>query len=207
MNVMGLLLLVISTALLLSRNLRITVGILALQGALLAVVVASSGPLTGTTAAFAAATVLVKVLLIPGLLYRLMHRWSADVRQDHPLPVWAYAAGMTVMLLGAHVSRVLTPAHVIQHPLLFFYALAAINLGFVMIVARRHLLSQVVALVAIENGLVVLEVSLASSLPMFLEIGILLDLAIAVTILVWLTRRIHQEIQTTDVVALRRLRG
>lgn len=207
MSVLGLLLVLASVALVLSRDVRVTVGVLAVQGAVLAATVVLGSAGSGTVAMYAGFTVVVKVLLIPGLLYALMRRWPAAVRQDQALPLWAYGAGLLVMLLGAHVTRILGPTHLISRPSLFFYALGAIGLGALMIVARRHLLSQVVALVAMENGLVVLELALAGSLPAFVEVGILVDLAIAVTLLAWLTRRIHQSLSTMDVAALRRLRG
>ncbi len=76
-----------------------------------------------------------------------------------------------------------------------------------MIVARRHLLAQIASLVAIENGLVVLAVSLAGALPTFVELGMLVDLGIAITLMVWMSHLFHHEYQTTDVVALQRLRG
>jgi len=62
-------------------------------------------------------------------------------------------------------------------------------------------------LVSMENGLVLLAVSVAGSLPTFVELGMLIDLGIAVALMVWASHRIHQVFETTDVVALRRLRG
>ncbi|PSR22009.1 MAG: hypothetical protein C7B45_08385 [Sulfobacillus acidophilus] len=207
MNDLGLLLLVSAMALLWSRNMQYAVWFLATQGAVLSIMVWTSTPLTPISALVAVATLGVKGVLIPGLIHRIMRTWPARFRQDYPLPLWAYGLAAGLVLSVGHVIHLLGPTALIQNALLFFYALSSIHLGFVMIVARRHLLSQLVSLVAIENALVVLAVSVAGSLPTFVELGMLIDVGIAATLMVWMSHRIHHELKTTDVIALRRLRG
>jgi hydrogenase-4 component E len=207
MNDLGLLLLMSAIALLWARNMQYAVWFLATQGVLLSVMVWTSTPLTPISVLVAMATLGIKGLLIPGLIHRIMRTWPERFRQDYPLPLWAYALAVGLVLSVGHVIQLLGPTALIQHVLLFFYALSSIHLGFVMIVARRHLLSQLVSLVAIENALVVLAVSVAGSLPTFVELGMLIDIGIAATLMVWMSHRIHHQLQTTDVVALRRLRG
>jgi hydrogenase-4 component E len=186
---------------------RFSVAFLSLEGTVLAVMVASQGPLTWASGLVAIATLAVKAVMIPGVLGRMLRTWPPEIRRDHPLPLWGYALAVIVVLAVAHVVQLLTPVHIIRHTLLFFYALSSIHLGLVMIVARRHLLSQMAALVGMENGLVVLAASLAGSLPTFVDLGMILDLGLAITVLVWTSHRIHQEFQTTDVADLTRLRG
>lgn len=207
MNALGLILLVSASGLLWSRNMRISIGLLALQGAALSVMVGTSGPLVWATGLVAIATLVIKAGLIPGVLSRMTEALPVEVRQDHPLPLWAYPAALLVVIGTGHIIQLLGPSHIIQNRLTFAYALSTVYLGMVMIVARRHLLSQIAALVSIENGLVVLGVSLAGSLPTFVELGILMDLIIAVSLLVWMGYRIHRKFHTTDVVALQNLKG
>jgi hydrogenase-4 component E len=102
---------------------------------------------------------------------------------------------------------VLGPTGVIKDPALFFVGLATVHLGLLMVVARRHLLAQVAALVGIENGLIVVAAAVAGTLPTLLEWGLLADLLLAATVLVWLSGRIHRAVRSSDVTALRRLRG
>lgn len=207
MNTLGLILFATAAGLLWSRNMRYSILFLMLEGILLAIMVWTMEPMGWSSILVGLATLAIKAVLIPTVLYRMMRAWPPPVRQDHPLPLWAYAIAVVVVLAVAHVIHLLAPTHVIEYTLLFFYALSMIHLGLVMIVARRHLLSQMAALVGIENGLVVLAASLAGSLPTFVELGMLVDLCTAVTLLVWTSHRIHDQFHTTDVTALRRLRG
>ena len=207
MNDLGLFLFLSALGLLWSRNTQYTVWFLAGEGLLLSLMVWTTTRFSLVTLLVGVTTLVVKGGLIPGLIYRITRTWPATVRQDHPLPLWAYGTGVLVVLAVGHVIHLLAPTGLIQHTLLFFYALASLHLGLVMIVARRHLLSQLAALVAIENRLVVVAVSLAGALPTFFELGLLIDLGIAAILMVWISHRVHRELQTMDVTALRRLRG
>lgn len=207
MNLAGFLIFVAAGGLLWSRNMEYAVLFLAAEGLLLSIMVWSSSPLTWVTALVGLATLAIKAVLISGVIHRMIKTWPTEFRQDHPLPLWAYGVSVLVVLAVGHVIQLLAPTGVIRHSLLFFYGLSSIHLGLVMIVARRHVLSQVASLVGIENGLVVLAASLAGALPTFVELGMLVDLTIAISLLVWMSHRIHWEFHTTDVVALRRLRG
>jgi len=207
MNLLGLMLFAIAAVLLWSRNVRFSIILLAIEGGLLSLMVSTSGHLTLSSAFVALATLAIKAGLIPTVLYRMMRTLPVEVRKDQPLPLWAYAAGIVVVLGAGHIIQLLGPSELVQNKLTFFCGLSSVYLGMVMIVARRHLLSQIAALVSIENGLVLLGVSLAGSLPVFVELGILADLAIAVTLLVWMSHRIHKIFQTADVVSLQHLKG
>lgn len=207
MNALGLTLFIIAAVLLWSRHMRLSILLLAIEGVLLSFMVSISGQLELSSAFVALATLAIKAGLIPAVLSKLMSTFPIEVRNDHSLPLWAYAAGLVVTLGTGHIIQLLGPSHLVHDKLTFFCALSSVYLGMVMIVARRHLLSQIAALVSIENGLVLLGVSLAGSLPVFVELGILVDLAIAVTLLVWMGNRIHRAFQTADVVALQRLKG
>ncbi len=207
MNALGVTLFVIAAVLLWSRHMRLSITLLATEGVLLSLMVSISGQLELSSAFVALATLTIKAGLIPAVLSKMMSTFPIEGRKDHPLPLWAYAAVLVVTLGTGHIIQLLGPSHLVNNKLTFFCALSSVYLGMVMIVARRHLLSQIAALVSIENGLVLLGVSLAGSLPVFVELGILVDLAIAVTLLVWMGHRIQRTFQTADVVALQRLKG
>ncbi|PSR21505.1 MAG: hypothetical protein C7B47_17275 [Sulfobacillus thermosulfidooxidans] len=206
MDTAGLLVFLSSAGLLWSRNLSYAALFLLTDGLALTVMMLV-GSLSDADLAIAVATLLIKGVIIPGSVWRVVRQWPAEFRQDYPLPLWAYAIAAILVLGVNHVIHVLTPTHLILHRTLFFYGLASIHLSLLMIVSRRHVLSQVTALIGVENGLVVLAYSVAGSLPIFMELGMLGDLLVAAAILVWMTRRIHQQFKSTDVTALQRLKG
>lgn len=203
----GFLVFLAAAGLLWARNMIYGVIFLAAEGVALTILVWESGPVTPAALGIGLATLAIKAGLIPGAMYRVITRWPAEFRQDHPLPFWAYLTAAGLVLSVGHVIHVLSPSGLILHRTLFFYGLAGIHLGLLQIVSRRHVLSQIAALVGIENGLVVLASSVSDAMPTFMELGMLIDLLIAAAILVWMSHRIHRQFKTADVVALRRLRG
>jgi hydrogenase-4 component E len=203
----GLFVFIAAAGVLVARNMLYTVRFLALQGIALTAMVLTSAPLSLTVLGLALATLIIKGGLIPTVMGRVIRQWPAEYRQDMPLPLWAYLVGAGLVVAVGHVIQVLAPTGLILHRTLFFYGLASIHLGLLTVVSRRHVLSQITALVVIENGLVALAASVAGALPTFMELGMLVDLAVAASVLLWMSRRIHHQTGSTDVAALRRLRG
>lgn len=198
---------VTAVGLLWSRNILNAASFLGLEGLLLSAMVLESGSINRGTLIIVGATLVIKAGLIPSIISRVACTWPSKFRQDHPLPLWAYAMGAVLVVAVAHVMQLLKPTGLISHPIVFFSGLASIHLGLIMIVARRHILSQVAALAAIENALMVVAASVAGTLPTFMEFGILIDLTMATGLLVWMGHHIRRQFNSTDVVQLRRLRG
>lgn len=207
MAIAGFFVFMTTIGLLWSRNVIYSVMFLAIEGLALTAMVWISGPLTLTTLGIGMATLLVKTGVIPGTMYRVISQWPTEYRRDLPLPFWAYVAAVALVLTVNHVIHLLTPSGLILHRPLFFYGMASIYLGLLLLISRRHMVSQVAALVAVENGLVVLAASVAGALPTFMEFGMLIDLLVAIAILVWMSRRIRWQFNTMDVTALKLLRG
>ncbi len=207
MAIAGFFVFMTTVGLLWSRNVIYSVMFLAAEGLALTAMVWISDPLTLATLGIGIATLIVKAGVIPGTMYRVISQWPSEYRRDQPLPFWAYIAAVALVLAVRHVILLLTPSGIILHRPLFFYGMASIFLGLLLMISRRHVVAQVAALVAVENGLVVLAASVAGALPTFMEFGMLIDLLAAVAILVWMSRRIRRQFNTTDVTTLKFLRG
>lgn len=190
-----------------SRNVLYNVIFLSAEGLALTVMVWISNPLTLTTFGIGMATLFIKMGVIPGAMYRVIKQWPVEYRREQPLPLWSYMAAVVLVLAVGHVIQLLTPSGIILHQTLFFYGMASIFLGLLLIISRSHVVSQVSALVAVENGLVVLAASVVGALPTFMEYGMLIDLLLAVVILVWMGRRIHWQFNTVDAATMKFLRG
>ena len=195
-----------SVGLLLVCNVKYSVLLLGVEGLALSVMVWLSGPTILDKVGIGLVTLVIKAGVIPGVMYHVVQEWPQEYRRDRPLPLWGYAAGVALVLTVTHIIRLLTPTGIILHRGLFFYGLASIYLGLLQMVSRRHVLSQVGSLVAIENAFVIFAASVAGQLPMFMELGMLVDLLVAAVILVWMSRLVPGQFNTTDVTALRFLR-
>jgi hydrogenase-4 component E len=86
-------------------------------------------------------------------------------------------------------------------------AIALFLIGFFMMLNRRKALTQVLALLGLENGLFLAAISLTYGMPLVVEIGIFFDVLVAVMLLGILVYRIGETFESMDVSKLRRLRG
>jgi hydrogenase-4 component E len=66
-------------------------------------------------------------------------------------------------------------------------------------------LVQVLGILVAENGVYLLAVSVHGGLPFLVELGVLFDLVLVVTVAVAFTRRIHGELGSGDTNLLRAL--
>jgi len=161
----------------------------------------------------AALTLLVKVILVPILLERLVDR--IEIRREIepilnvPLSV-VIAGGLT--LVGYLVAEALyrpqqpvAPA-TLGHNMLAV-AISLFLIGFFMMINRRKALTQVLALLCLENGLFLAAISLTYGMPLVVEMGVLFDVLVAVMVLGILVYRIRESFESMDVSRLRRLRG
>ncbi len=86
-------------------------------------------------------------------------------------------------------------------------AVAVLLLGFFTMLLRRKALSQIVALIAMENGLYLAAVIATRGLPLAVEMGVALDVLIAVAVMGWVSNYLGSTFQSLDVDRLRALRG
>ena len=86
-------------------------------------------------------------------------------------------------------------------------AISLFLIGFFTMINRRKALTQVLALLALENGLFLAAISLTYGMPLIVELGVLFDVLVAVMVLGILVFRIRESFESMDVSRLRRLRG
>jgi hydrogenase-4 component E len=161
----------------------------------------------------AALTLLAKGILVPIVLERLVARIGIGQEIEPilnvPLSV-VISGGLTLVgyVLAEPFSR---PEEALGVATLGHHAIAvAISLfliGFFMMINRRTALSQVLALLSLENGLFLAAISLTYGMPLMVELGVLFDLLVAVMVLGILVYRIRGSFESMDVSRLRRLRG
>jgi len=162
----------------------------------------------------AALTLLIKGILVPIGLERLVAR--IEIRQEIepilnvPLSI-VISGGLT--LVGYVVAEgfyhpeeaTLAPGALGHNALAV--AISLFLIGFFMMINRRKALSQVLALLSLENGLFLAAISLTYGMPLIVELGVLFDVLVAVMVLGILVYRIRESFASMDMSRLRRLRG
>jgi hydrogenase-4 component E len=85
-------------------------------------------------------------------------------------------------------------------------AVALLSLGIAIVVMRRPALLQVLGILVAENGIYLLAISVPGGLPFVIELGVLFDLVLIVTVAAAFTQKIHGEVGSGDTDLLRGLR-
>jgi hydrogenase-4 component E len=86
-------------------------------------------------------------------------------------------------------------------------ALATGLIGLLLCVLARHALPQVLGFLVFENGIFMLALLAAYGLPVIVEVGVFLDVLVAVMIATAVVAEIQQAFPTAEVSELRHLRG
>ena len=204
-TLMAALVLVLQIAMVAQRWIVVHIRIFAAQSVFLAMIAATIAWYNHAPHLYIAAvlTLVVKVTLVPLLFERLVKRMEPIV--NVPLSV-VIAGGLT--LVGYVVAESFYRP---EEPGLGHNALAvAISLfliGFFTMINRRKALTQVLALLSLENGLFLAAISLTYGMPLIVELGIFFDVLVAAMVLGILVYRIRESFASMDVSRLRRLRG
>jgi len=155
----------------------------------------------------AALVFLIKVLLIPRVLRRVLRHVGADleVRPYVNTPVSLLLAGVLTLLSYAIASPVVTLSTLPTRggiPL----ALATVFIGLLIIVSRRSALTQIIGFLVLENGIALLAVLATFGVPLIVELGVFLDVLLGVLVMQVFVYRIREAFDTIDVDRLKGLR-
>jgi hydrogenase-4 component E len=158
----------------------------------------------------AAMTVLLKAILVPILLERLVDR--IDIHHEiepivnTPLSIMI-SGGLTLVayLVGESFYHQEAGASLGHNTLAV--AISVFLIGFFMMINRRKALTQVLALLTLENGIFLAATCLTYGMPLIVELGVFFDVLVAVLVLGILVYRIRESFESMDVSKLRRLRG
>jgi hydrogenase-4 component E len=105
------------------------------------------------------------------------------------------------------VARPFTTLHKLGNNTLAI-AIALLLTGFFLMINRRKAITQVLALLTIENGVMLAAVALTTyGMPLVVELGIFFDVMVAVMVLGILVYRIRETFASMDTGKLDQLKG
>lgn len=153
-------------------------------------------------------TVALKAILIPWFLMRMVDRIGIHREIEPFLNVPAsllVCLGLTVV--GYRVSTGFQEgARGVSHHLIGV-ALALLLIGLFLMVTRKKAVTQILALLTVENAVFLVAVGVTSGMPLIVELGISFDVILAVLVLGILVQRIVGRFESMDVSRLSKLRG
>jgi hydrogenase-4 component E len=158
----------------------------------------------------AAGSAVLKGGVFPWLLTRVLDR--TGVRREvepflsHTVSV---VVGVAALMFTLWVdTRLAIPAVYTGGSALMVPAgLTTLLIGLYLIVSRRKAITQVLGYIVLENGTYTLGVALVGGVPLLVELGVLMDVFVAVFIMSIATYQISREFDHMDVDQLRQLKG
>ena len=150
----------------------------------------------------------LKVSIIPHLLYRIMNRIKTgeDLGLFVNVQLSLLLALVFTYLAWIFAVHFIVPNNEIQASMLavaFFIVLA----GIFLMIFRMTALAQIIGLLAMENGIFLLASTVSGGMPFFVEIAIFFDVFVSVLIMGFFVYRINKLFTHIDVNKLSRLKG
>jgi hydrogenase-4 membrane subunit HyfE len=209
LNTFAALLLLSSFAMLSQRRVVTMVNLLAFQGVLLGLATLLLGWRTGTTHLYVSAgmTLALKALFLPWLLHRLIRR--LDVYWDSE-PLLNIAAtmlvGLLVVIFAFGLAQPIAALATTSTRSSIGIAVAVVLLAFLTMITRRKAMSQVVGFLSMENGLFFGAMSATYGMPMIIELGVALDILVAMLVLGVFFFQIREQFDSLDLHHLESLK-
>jgi hydrogenase-4 component E len=208
-NLLGAVLLLLAFAMLSQRRILSLIHLFTLQGATLVLATVVVGQATQQPHLFlsAAITFVLKVLLIPWLLHRVIDRlnvrWDQETLINIPTTM---LIGIGLVIFAFNLAQpIANLSSTIAHGSLGI-ALACVLLSFLMMITRAKAVPQVIAFLSMENGLFFAATSATYGMPMVVELGIALDVLIGVLILGVFMFQIREQFDSLDISHLEKLK-
>ena len=209
-TLMAALMLVVQLLMIAQRMLLTNIRLFAVQSFLLAAIAGVIAFFHNATHVYVIAvlTIIGKVLWLPRLLNRLVRRINITQEIEPLLNTPAsmlLCGGLT--LLGYIVARPFTSLERLGNNTLGI-AITLVLTGFFLMINRRKAITQVLALLTVENGVMLAAVALTTyGMPLVVELGIFFDVMVAVMVLGILVYRIRESFDSMDTSKLNQLKG
>ena len=151
-------------------------------------------------------TMVLKALLIPRMLHRLVRRLRLD-RDVEPLrrPALTTLAAVALVIFSCWLVLPIVRAELIFTRNIVAVSLAVVLIGMLMMVVRRQAVAQVLGFMSMENGVFLAAVSATGGMPLVVELGVAFDVLVAMVLFGVFFFHIRESIDSLDVDRLNRL--
>jgi len=152
-------------------------------------------------------TLVLKVLLLPWILHRLIRelnvRWDVETLINIPATM---LIGIALVIFAFNLATPISQIAGTVTKSTIGIATACILLAFLMMITRRKAVSQVIGFLAMENGLFLAATSATYGMPMVVELGIALDVLVATLLFGVFFFHIRETFESLDIHHLEKLK-
>jgi hydrogenase-4 component E len=208
-NLMAAILLLLSFAMLSQRRILSLIHLYTLQGLTLVSANLVLGFVTADTHLYISAllTLVLKVGLIPWILYKLVQRLNVktDVEPLLNIPT-TLLVGIVLVIIAFNVASPISQLASSVARGTLGIALACVLLSFMMMITRAKAIPQVIGFLSMENGLFFAAAAATNGMPMIVELGIGLDVLVGILILGVFMFQIREQFDSLDIRHLEKLK-
>jgi hydrogenase-4 component E len=208
-NLLAAVLLLLAFAMLSQRRILSLINLFAAQGLVLFLATALVASLTGQPHLYwsAGLTLLLKVLLLPWILHRLIRRlnvkWDVETLLNIPTTM---LVGIVLVILAFNLAAPISQLAGTVTRSTLGIAMACVLLSFLMMITRSKAVPQVVGFLSMENGLFFAATAAVYGMPMVVELGVALDVLVASLILGVFLFQIRERFDSVDTRHLEKLK-
>ena len=209
LNTFAALFLLTSFAMLSQRRVVTMVNLLALQGLLLGLATLLLAWRTGKGHLYVsgALTLSLKALFLPWLLHRLIKRLGVYWDSEPLLNIsGTMLVGLLIVIFAFGLAQPIAALATTTTRSAIGIAIAVVLLAFLTMITRRKAMSQVVGFLSMENGLFFGAMSATYGMPMIVELGVALDILVAMLVLGVFFFQIREQFDSLDLHHLENLR-
>ena len=208
-NLFATLILLLSFAMISQRRIVSLINLFMMQGVALVITSFLLGYATNHPDLYVsgALTLVLKVILIPWMLHRMIRklnvRWDVETLLNVPttmmvgiaLVIFSFSLALPVSRLSSSLAGGSLGI-----------ALSCVMLSFLMLITRSKAVPQVIGFLSMENGLIFAATAVTNGMPMIVEFGIALDVLVGVLILGVFMFQIREKFDTLDIHNLEKLK-
>jgi len=184
------------------RRRSVAIALVAAQSIILGASAIADAAGESTALAVAGAALLAKAVVLPILLLSVVTRTRETrwIQERHPL------ARLTIALAVALALAALVPRFGLESAAAEHAAVGLLALGITTAVVRGAAIFAALGFLVAENGLYLAALAAPGGVPAFIELGLVFDLVVIVSVAGAFSAKIHEELGTGDTTLLGALR-
>ena len=191
-----------------ASRLRTLIQAVAFQGMLLGIlIILAHGSFMLWVLLMAGATVALKGVMIPRMLF---HAIREVVIRREVEPIVGFVASLFLGAVGTALAllfaKTLPIAHEPVSSLVVPASLSTVLTGFLVLTTRSKAITQVVGYLILENGVFIFGLLLMEAIPFMVELGVLLDLFVAIFVMGIIIHKISREFSSVSTSMLSELK-
>jgi len=208
-NLFATMILMLSFAMISQRRIVSLINLFTLQGIALVAASVLVGYATHQPDLYVSAglTFVLKVVLIPWLLHRVIRRlnvrWDVETLINIPTTM---LVGIGLVIFAFSLALPISRLSTSMAGGSLGIALACVLLSFMMMITRSKAVPQVIGFLSMENGLIFAATAVTNGMPMIVEFGIALDVLVGVLILGVFMFQIREQFDSLDIHNLETLK-